>query len=111
MPQHDQAASVSVMLFLNPSYDGDSAFKVFGPPKKLSRVPCVGELVALGTDDYGDAAEYEVVLVRHTPRHDEIVADVYLRRVDFLSVIKSVSADPTDPNSPWRPRSWPRDLG
>lgn len=61
----------------------------------FSRVPCVGEYISLGNDTAGIHAVYQVVAVIHAAgRPNDTDAEVYLRRVEFLDVQKSLANKP-----------------
>lgn len=58
---------------------------------ELSRVPCVGECLSLGNDENDVHAVYQVVHVLHAAgRPNDTDAEVYLRRVDHMEVIKNL---------------------
>ncbi|MBN9687107.1 MULTISPECIES: hypothetical protein [unclassified Corallococcus] len=71
-----------VDMFITPSLDGQPGFHSFTNIRVMSRVPVVGEVVHLGRDSDGASADYEVVLMRHTPE-GITDAQLYLRRVSW----------------------------
>jgi hypothetical protein len=74
----------TVLLFI----DNKKPFKLIDREFQFTRVPSQGEIVSLGADENGLAADYEVVLVVHMPLQPKgRDAEVYLRRIDLSAEI------------------------
>lgn len=58
----------------------------------MSRVPCTSEVICLGNDERGVAADYRVDLVHHR-LDDNVAADVYASRVRITDLILSVAPE------------------
>ena len=73
------------------------SFGILPGPLTLARVPCVGEILALGQDDNGHAADYMVTLVHHLPREiatTDVEAEIYAVRVNLTAAIQGAAALP-----------------
>ncbi len=100
-----------VIVFLDSDPGGDAPFLIVtrksgNDALELSRVPCLGEIVNLGADADGIAADYEVVIVRHLlsgAREPE--AEVYMRRINMTDVILERRGTPRA--GPWKKNSRP----
>jgi hypothetical protein len=69
----------------------------------VSRVPVVGEVIALGEDTEGKAADYRVVLVHHIPRgvaNTDVEAEVYAVRVYMPDLVEAAGKTPNIGGAP-----------
>ena len=53
------------MVEVNCLSNESGTWSMLSGPQRVSRVPCVGELLLLGNDEHGRALEYKVLLVIH----------------------------------------------
>lgn len=85
-------ANVNVMIWTQHSVGTNGPnWQVADWDMNFSRVPSVGELVALGNDADGVGAHYVVRLVVHMP--EEVGprdAEIYLERVDDMKCLQAV---------------------
>ncbi len=96
----------NVLIFVDPDPDGVAPFRIIDRKFAFDRIPCIGEIISLGNDEDGIAADYEVVLVHHAPlQPKDIDAEVYGHRVFLPDVIKAA----TKPlrSGIWKPKSRP----
>jgi len=100
----------SVRLFIDPAPGSEAPFKIISDALEFTRVPSVGEFVALGSDEDDQAADYEVVLVHHSPlKPNDIDAEVYIRRVSMPDEILPRRPEvSTDSKQWWKPGSRPK---
>jgi hypothetical protein len=79
---------------------GQSPFRIRSK-LHMSRIPCVGELIAIGEDDNGIAADYRVELVHHVameqPHPEKVAADVYAVRVTAMDFYRAA-----EPKEAWQ---------
>lgn len=79
-----------IYFFVRPTPDWNklAPFQMLTPRVEMTRVPSLGEVVSLGNDKSGSAADYVVVLVHHCPfRPNGIDAEIYMRRVDIAGEV------------------------
>ncbi len=78
-----------IMLFVSEA-PGTTPFRVHAQNHKISRVPMVGEHIALGNDARGIPLDYRAEIVRHIPEgvaSTSADAEVYAVRVSMPQVI------------------------
>jgi hypothetical protein len=95
----------TVLLFI----DNEEPFLIIDKKFRFTRVPSVGEFVALGNDEDSIAADYEVVLVHHLPlRPEGVDAEVYMRRIYMPHQIHQRAPKDHPSDAPWKPGSRPQ---
>jgi hypothetical protein len=108
---HEMTATV--LMFLRPSRDPrdkEGAYLVFPRNISFARLPALGEVVGLGNDQHGIAADYLVEVVHHCPqRPNGVDAEVYARRVDIVTVTSAAAGTPMEVKDRWKEGAWPSD--
>lgn len=97
-----------VQVFLRPVNDNSGRPYLAWDHIEFSRVPSLGEHVALGNDQHNLGAYYVVELVIHCPLSSGADAEIYLRRVDFTSIKGSLGRDGADQGGDWQSDAWPK---
>lgn len=106
MSNKSKVPSARAFLFL--WHPADRGFRSIGERAlSFARLPSVGEIIGLGNDGDGLAADYKVVLVHQTPLEDKIDAELYAVRCDIASEVQS-ARPASDPSGSWKADSWPR---
>lgn len=69
----------------------DQPFHLHPKEFEFSRVPCVGEILDLGNDEKGHAANYRVLMVHQSPTGSSPVdAELYAKRVELRNLLREV---------------------